>query len=83
MYASSPAVTAKSSLQVSKYAFLCDSCQKKKFSHKVTWQHASRDMCKFSCFFYLLFIYDPLSSVMSHFSSRHAPTRQLRQATAA
>ena len=44
MYASSPAVTAKSSLQVSKYAFLCDSCQKKKFSHKVTWQHASRDM---------------------------------------
>ena len=83
MYASSPVITAKSFLQRSKYAFLRDSCQKKKFSHKVTWQHASRDMCRFTCFFYLIFMYDPLSSVMSHFRSRHAPTRQLRQATAA
>ena len=55
MYASSPAITAKSSLQVSKYAFLRDSCQKKEiFSQGYMATRKSRHL---QVLMFLLFIY--------------------------
>ena len=55
MYASSPAITAKPSLQVSKHAFLRDSCQKKEiFSQGYMATRKSRHL---QVLMFLLFIY--------------------------